>query len=358
MGIIGYNWKGVGSMAVASGFEGWKRRRQKTMGEGGSRRNRGCEDKKVRGYGTKGLASGVKLYLIFCFLILIALLVCSKEKDSDGFMKPIISSGEHEPAFSPDGKFIAYMREPDDEIPNYQIWLFEMATEESEYLADGFSPDWSPDGKWIAYVYNRNIYKINVETKEIKQLTTWGSCFFPDWHPEGFKFAYRDSDGVRITDSNFTSTKFIARGDEPDWSPNGDKIVYIGSATVTFPEIFLIDTLGNDPVRLTVNGYEDRSPVFSPDGSKIAYVSNYNIWVMDTNGGNKTQLTFEPQGENWSAAYDPAWSPNGNQIVYTLTKKIEKKDVIEYHYHLWLMDAGGENKRQLTGKVTRTFGCK
>lgn len=228
-------------------------------------------------------------------------------------------------------------------------------------------PDWSPDGKEIAYVKGGNIYKINVETKEIKQLTTWGSCFFPDWHPNGFRIAYRDSDGVRIADSNFTGTKFIARGDEPDWSPNGDKIVYIGSAMVTFPEIFLIDTLGNEPVRLTVNGYDDDVPCFSPNGSKIAYVgetrntdnwSCYNIYVMDTNGTNKTQLTFEPETQNWSGAFDPCWSPDGYQIVYALDEKIEKSDVIEYHYHLWIMDADGENKRQLTGKVIETFGCK
>jgi Tol biopolymer transport system component len=140
---------------------------------------------------------------------------CSKN-DEVMIDKPITTSGEVEPAWSPDGEYVAYTKEGE-----YEIWLFEIATEESEYLTDGSLPDWSPDGKEIVYVFNRDIHKIDVETREIKQLTTWGACFFPDWHPNGLKIAYRDSDGVRITDSTFASTKFIVQGDQPDWSPTG-----------------------------------------------------------------------------------------------------------------------------------------
>jgi len=313
------------------------------------------------------------LYILnICMMLFI--LGCGKEEDDGGIIKPIVSSGEVEPAWSPDGEYIAYVKEGE-----YEIWLFELATEEIEYLTDGSLPDWSPDGKEIVYVKGGNIYKINVETKEIKQLTTWGSCFFPDWSPDGARIAFdtshddpKGANVIWLMDTNGTNYKDISvhgTGEwrEPDWSSSGDKLVHIRYVGVTFPEIFIMDSSGGNSVRLTVNGYDDDAPCFSPNGSKIAYVgetrnennwSCYNIWVMDTNGTNKTQLTFEPEGNNWSGAFDPAWSPDGSQIVYSLVEEFEKEKEVERINHLWVMDVDGENKRQLTGKVIKTFGCK
>jgi len=320
-------------------------------------------------------ARGFRINAWLCiFIVAVMLLIfgCGKE-DDDGIIKPIVSSGECEPAFSSDGEYIAYTKEGE-----YEIWLFEITTEESEYLTDGSLPDWSPSGKEIVYVNNRNIHKIIVETKEIKQLTTWGSCFFPDWSPDGNRIAFdsnlnfpQEGNVIWLMDTNGTNQKDISvhgTGEwrEPDWSPSGDRLVHIRYVGVTFPEIFIMDSSGQNSVRLTNNQVPDDRPVWSPDGSKIAYVHVtysedsqfcYNIWLMDTNGMNKTQLTFESEGEH-SGGVEPAWSPDGDQIVYVKGESFEHKTEIEVIYHLWIMDADGENKRQLTGKVTKTFGCK
>jgi len=319
-------------------------------------------------------ANNFVYFLIFICIIIAMLFLfgCGEEDNAD---KPIVSSGEREPVFSPDGKYIAYSIKP-----QYEIFLFEMATEESEYLTDGSLPDWSPDGKEIIYVKDANIYKINVETKEIRQLTTWGDCFFPDWAPNGVRIAFDtghdDPKGAHmlwLMDTNGTNFKDISihgTGEwrEAEWSPSGNRLAHIRYIGVTFREIFVMDSSGQNSVRLTNNQVDDYHPAWSPDGSKIIYVSAthianempdyfvHNIWVMDTKGTDKTQLTWEYG--NYNGAYNPTWSPDGNQIAYVKGESFEKKNEIEIIYNLWMMDADGGNKRQLTGKVIETFGCK
>ncbi|MBA7546404.1 Tol-Pal system protein TolB [subsurface metagenome] len=318
-------------------------------------------------------ARGFKVNAWLCiFIVAVMLLIFGCGKEDGIIIKPFETSGECEPAFSSDGGYIAYTKEGE-----YEIWLFEITTEESEYLTDGSLADWSPDGNEIVYVNNRDIYKINVETKEIQQLTTWGSCFFPDWSPDGELLAFdctignSDSSGIWIMNLTHGATKHIGLGRKPDWNQNCDKITYIGrSADPTHHEydVWITDTSGIDPIRLTSSGAT--SPAFSPDGSKMAYVGEtrienelpwynvYNIWVMDTNGTNKTQLTAFGPGDKYEGAWDPAWSSDGNQIVYVNAESFEKERVIEIVYHLWIMDADRENKRQLTGRETKSFGCK
>lgn len=308
-----------------------------------------------------------KNYLSFCiYAVCVFLLFCGCGNE-DVVTKTFITSGEREPAVSPDGEYIAYTNEGE-----YAIWLFDTTTTEVEYLTDGHLPDWSPDGEWIVYVKDRDIHKINVGTTEIRQLTTWGSCFFPDWSPSGNRIAfdtdYCDPSGAKVIwlmDTNGTNLKDVSvhgTGEwrQPEWSPSSGELVHIRYVGVTFPEIFVMDSLGLNSERLTDNLVHDDSPVWSPSGLSIAYVVqtqgenervSHNVWIMDTNGANNTQLTTE-------GGCDPAWGPNSTHIVYAKGEVIETATEIEIVYHLWIMNSDGSNKRQLTGGVERTSGCR
>src|SRR4051794_4582059 len=67
---------------------------------------------------------------------------------------------------------------------------------------------------------------------------------------------------------------------------------------------------------LTSNSWDDRTPAYSPDGKKIAFVSlqdgNQEIYVMDADGGNQVRRTTNPLPDT-----DPSWSPDGTKIVYS-----------------------------------------
>jgi TolB protein len=76
-----------------------------------------------------------------------------------------------------------------------------------------------------------------------------------------------------------------------------------------------MDNDGTNIEQLTDNDVYDRSPCWSPDGTKIAFQSGgpYKIWVMDADGSNPRQLTTSP---NSFSDGDPAWSPDGKKIAF------------------------------------------
>lgn len=142
--------------------------------------------------------------------------------------------------------------------------------------ANEASPSWSPDGRHIVYVSDQagppHLYIISRQGGPPRRLTTRGNeNVAPDWGPNGLiAFASRvgrqyhlvvmDPEGNEVY-------RFSDRGDasyeDPSWAPNGRHIV-LGRRENFRSQIYIIDTLGDPPVRLTPSEGEWLSPAWSP----------------------------------------------------------------------------------------------
>src|SRR5437867_5576550 len=106
---------------------------------------------------------------------------------------------------------------------------------------------------------------------------------------------------------------------QPTWSPDGSRIAFVSERDGN-AEIYVMNAAdGSNPVRLTTDVGTpafDGDPAWSPDGSKIAFWSrrdgNGEIYVMNPDGLNVTRLTTNAVDD-----LQPAWSPDGSRLVFS-----------------------------------------
>jgi Tol biopolymer transport system component len=195
-------------------------------------------------------------------------------------------------------------------------------------FAGNSSPAWSPDGRRIAYDSGREIYVMNADGTQNRRLTrTAGSrsnySGDPRWSPDGKKIVYvyspiSDGDRIRIMDadgSHVHTLRFRADDDNeflPDWAPDGSRIAFVSDKPLgnglTRLTVYTVNTDGTG-LRKIMNPSEIHSIRWSPDGRKLLVLTRFPSVV---NADGSRLHSFRPS----KYVNSVSWSPDGQQIVY------------------------------------------
>lgn len=257
---------------------------------------------------------------------------------------------DSEAAWSPDGSTIAYMGTGNDSLSSFGIHLVDSDGTNKRLFHAGVAgaPAWSSDGHWIAFHEGAHIYKKHVTSDSLVQLTLEGRNFYPAWSPDGQFIAYDRSmaddtgpAGIWLMNQDGKNRRAVIGGAFPFWHPNGEKfIAVIGTSSTSIWKRFIQHNPFSGQPLMTLDAVvnnENLYPKYSPDGTRIVFQSQpsgkrVDVWVMNADGSGRRQLTEE-------GAINPAWSPDGQWIVYTETQKTGR---------LWLMRPDGSGKHQRT----------
>ena len=264
---------------------------------------------------------------------------------------------------------IAFIREPAGGYGGV-LWVMNPDGSGQRRLGPAFpDTDWSPDGQKIVFTTwgdrrgpsgtnLSDIYVTNADGSGRERLTTNpGSDGDPAWSPDGRKIAFvsgRDGNsGIYVMKADGTQRRLLMRAKvsyppQLAWSPDGQKLAFTVALT-SGPdgnlEIYVMNADGSGLRNLTRSTVRDSYPVWSPDGRRIAFESNWQVNVMNADGSPGQRRLTHNGGRN----FNPAWSPDGQRIAFEHRRRQGTSHWVgAWGYKVYVMNADGSGQRRLT----------
>jgi hypothetical protein len=243
--------------------------------------------------------------------------------DGDGY--------DYQPDVSPDGDKIIFVRYNG---VSAELMLLDLASMQTKSLTDNkavnLEPRWSPNGSEVVFVssVNSGHFLLHVAHVNADQLTEI-KCLTPDHKSDVKRYYYSafdhainpmwSKDGKEIY---FISNREIAHGTgdlvkltiesgnrvlihheetawrtKPDLSPDGTRLVYSSFLGRNWHQLWMLPANGGYAMQLTYGEYDNLFPRWSPDGEKIAFISNRggntSLWVVNAFDGGQQQIVAD-----------------------------------------------------------------
>ena len=207
---------------------------------------------------------------------------------------------------------------------------------------------------------NVDVYSSTPDGNGLRRLTdspAFEAC--AAYSPDGMLIAYCSEESGLVEIWTMTKngkdrrqlTHLNGRMTFPDFSPDARHVAFSGRLTLDQPtsDVYAVDANGENLAVLTTDPADDSFPAYSPDGSTIVFLSSRSginqVWLMDTDGGNQRQLTFDAAVKGQL----PEWSPDGTHIAYVAHIDFTGGQI-------WVMDADGANQHLLVDLPGNLFG--
>ncbi len=293
---------------------------------------------------------------------------------------------DREPIWSHDGTRIAFSSDRGNPLgSDYNIWTLDTRTGDLRQLtkapSDDYMPSWSPDDKEIAFASARedgqSVWAVNVaDGSERKVSSAAGRVDAPSWGPNGQIVYHVTTGGGRGGGGGGAEGSRYEIAGKP---LTGSENVFAFRASWSAPSDFFYVSDGkirrrsagggsSRTVELTAtlqvtradSAYTRRKrdftstaprqvlgvvrPVISPDGKQIAFAAVGDIYVMPV-GGKPENITRDRALDT-----DPAWSPDGTELVYSSDKDSD-------HLQLWIRDMRTGQSRPVTHLTTQPQGA-
>jgi TolB protein len=269
---------------------------------------------------------------------------------------------DYQPDCSPDGRWVVYSSYANDAI---ELWALNLDTRQSRRLTSGgavnVEPRFSPDGKRIAFVstsYQEHFHIFiaqftDGELSDMKRLTgetrsdlpryyysEFDHEISPAWSPDGLELMFvsnrghiygtggfwrmKAEPGAQAHEIHYEETAWKSR---PDFSPDGKRIVYASYLGQQWHQLWVMPSTGGDAFPLSYGDFDNVAPRWSPDGTRIAFISNRDgntsLWTQEISGGGQGQLIprerhyLRPMGRVAIQILDSSGQPTAARVFVT-----------------------------------------
>ena len=262
------------------------------------------------------------------------------------------------PSLSPRGDKVVYLTDKSDYMEIHMMSTLD--EDKKEKLVEGqrsdifesmhqwtkLGMDWSPDGRKITFAAKSGakdgLFIMDVKKKDVLDSFYFklDGVFSPTWSPDGkaivfmginkgqsdlYLYGLDDKQLTQLTDDIYSDL-------EPKWSPKGDEIVFISDRgddiggksdfkrmqrhQYSQHDIYTISVSTGSISRQTSDEFREHSPAFSPEGEKIAFISDRNgidnIWIMDRKSNEVYPITNLISGVSHLS-----WSRDGSRLAFS-----------------------------------------